>query len=328
MKVGVLMGGPSSEHAISLKSGRGVGDALTRRGWNVHEILIPQELSPEQAQAHVRQAVQGFAIDVVFIALHGPFGEDGTVQQTCEALRVAYTGSDVEASRLGMDKVASRRRFEEMGLIVPKWRLLPTSAIGQLDEHVHALGFPLVVKPTNQGSSIGVSLVRHHGELQDAVELAARYDSRLLLEEFVRGRELTVGMLGDHPLPVVEIQPQHGFFDFTAKYTPGQTVYQAPAKLDTHIAMQVQRAGAIANRALGCRHVSRVDLIFDARNQPVVLEVNTIPGLTPTSLLPKAAACVGISYDELCERMVLMAQASGPKAQIDEDAAVGDAKAH
>ena len=302
------MGGTSAEHAISVKSGQGVVASLTRRGWHVNAILIPQALTLEEASQFARHALQEADADVAFIALHGPFGEDGTVQAVCEELQVAYTGSDAKASRLGLDKVTSRLRFEQAGLRVPRWRLLNPADRASLDGCIAQLGLPVVIKPTSQGSSLGVSIVAHHGELAQALEEAARYDSRVLVEEFIAGRELTVGIVGDEALPLVEIRPMaHRFFDYTAKYTPGETEYLVPAMLDAPLTQRAQAAGLRAHQALGCRHFSRVDLILNQAGEPVILEVNTIPGLTPTSLLPKAAACAGMSYDALCERLVLMA---------------------
>lgn len=309
-RVSVVMGGPSAEHAISLKSGQGVVAALARRGWPVEPVVIPRDLTADAAGRFVRAALEHSGADVVFIALHGPFGEDGTIQQICEDAHLAYTGSGPRASRLGLDKVESRKRFERAGLAVPRWRLIEPQRDDGIDGAVAWLGFPVVVKPTNQGSSIGVSLAVNHGQLYDAMADAARYDARILLEEFVRGREVTVGVVGQEPLPVVEIKPREPFFDYTAKYTPGRTDYVVPAPLDARATRDVQAAGRRAHEALGCRHFSRVDLIVRDSGEPVVLEVNTIPGLTATSLLPKAAACVGCSYDELCERLILMAVSS------------------
>lgn len=307
LRVGVLMGGPSAEHAISLKSGQGVVQALLHRGWPVEAISIPQDLTIEEAIRFARQALERSEIELAFIALHGPFGEDGTIQRLCEELGLAYTGSDVHASRLGLDKVASRRRFEEHGLRVPAWRVVNPAEVRERERIVGTLQFPVVIKPTNQGSSIGVSIVTHPTELPRAIEAAARYDTRILVEEFVRGREVTVGVLGDEALPVIEIQPLTRFFDYTAKYTPGQTRYVVPALLEAQLTRQVQEVGLRAHQALRCRDFSRVDLILNDAHEPIVLEVNTVPGLTATSLLPKAAACVDLSYDELCERVVRMA---------------------
>ena len=308
--VAVLMGGPSGEHEISLKSGHGVAEALMGRGWSVEPVVIPQATSLAAAGEFVKGALRQCRADVAFIALHGSFGEDGTIQRICEELRIAYTGSNPQASSLGMDKVASRRRFEEAGLAIPRWHLIemnaarPTAAIAK---RLKRLSRPLVVKPTQQGSSLGVSIVRQDHELQPALEEAARYGRHILIEEFVSGREMTVGVLGEEPLPIVEIRPSQPFFDFAAKYTAGLTEYVVPAPLRPSVAATVQAAGAAAHRALGCRHLSRADIILTPQGVPVVLEVNTIPGFTPTSLLPKAAACAGLSYEELCEQLVTMA---------------------
>ena len=303
----VLMGGPSAEHDISLKSGQSVVAALMQRGWPVHGVTIPRDLSIPGAIEVVSQMLRQAHPDVVFLALHGPFGEDGTMQQVCDTLQVPYTGSDPEASRLGMDKVASRQRFEQAHLMVPRWRVIEAAQASSVREALGGMSLPLVIKPTNQGSSIGVTRVERREDVLPAIDEAARYDPRVLIETWVQGRELTVGILGEDALPVVEVKPSHPFFDYAAKYAPGQTQYLVPAPLTQEQAQRVQTAGLRAHAALGCRHFSRVDLIMTSEGQPVILEVNTIPGLTAMSLLPKAAACAGLSYDELCERMVLMA---------------------
>ena len=306
----VLMGGPSEEHAVSLKSGSGVVEALTDRQVIADPVVIPQTLTVQEACAFARQALQRTAPDGVFLALHGTFGEDGTMQQVCEDVQLPYTGSDVEASRLGMDKVASRQRFVAAGLAVPQWQAVPSHQAEGLD--VRGWRFPLMVKPSAQGSSIGVSRVAHPDDLPAALREAGRYGPTILIEEFIQGRELTVGVLDGRPLPIVEIRPKHGFFDFAAKYTVGLTEYRVPAALKPHIAARVQEAGRRAYEVIGCRHFSRTDLILNPGNVPVVLELNTIPGLTPTSLLPKAAACAGLSYGELCEQLVQMASRDAP----------------
>lgn len=318
VRMAVLMGGPSAEHDISLKSGQSVVAALTRRGWQVEPLTIPRTLSVEEATDAVPDMLRQAHPEVVFVALHGPFGEDGTIQQVCDALHLPYTGSGPEASRLGMDKVASRRRFEHAGLTVPQWRLLDAASLPARAELCeaggpdpgHLLGdftLPVIVKPTNQGSSIGVTKVERDEELPPAIENAARYDQRVLMEEWIDGREVTVGILGEEALPVVEIQSSRALFDYTAKYTPGQTRYLVPAPLPEEWSARIQTAGLHAHHALGCRHFSRVDMMLTAAGEPVILEVNTIPGLTTMSLLPKAAAHAGISYDALCERMVMLA---------------------
>jgi D-alanine--D-alanine ligase len=304
-RVTVLMGGPSAEHEISLRSGQGVAAALSRRGFRVRPVVIPRNGTADQAQAFAAEALAAQPPDVVFIALHGTFGEDGTVQQLCEDRHVAYVGSDAAASRLGMDKVASRERFQRAGLHVPRSRIVSAPAEDPRD--LSDLSYPLMVKPADQGSSVGISRVEDPAGLPAALREAGRYSRVVLVEEFLAGRELTVSVLGEAALPVVEIRPKHGFFDFAAKYTPGLTEYDVPATLPADAAQAVQAAGRAAHEALGCRHLSRTDVILEPRRGPVILEVNTIPGFTPTSLLPKAAACAGIPYDELCERLVLLA---------------------
>jgi len=320
--VAVLMGGPSDEHAISLKSGHGVEEALSRRGHRVDAVEIPKAIPVDEAVAFARRALQQHSPEVVFIALHGRFGEDGTIQQVCEALHLAYVGSGPEASRVGLDKIASRTRFEQARLAVPRWRVIEPSA-GESLEQVQAWPYPLVVKPSNQGSSLGVSVVQEPAALVGAVAEAAQFGSHVLIEEFIRGREVTVGVLGDEPLPVVEIRPRNHFFDYRAKYTPGLTDYLVPAPLPPRLARAVQAAGLAAHRTLGCRHLSRADLILRDDGVPVLLEVNTIPGFTPLSLLPKAAACLGMDYDTLCEQLVAMACPHTKRGRIAQRSAFG-----
>ena len=312
LKVAVIMGGPSGEHGISLKSGHGVLEALRRRQWTAEPLVIPATVTMQEARELATRALQVMGADAAFIALHGRFGEDGTIQQLCEELHLAYTGSDAAASRLGMNKVASRTRFEAAGLSVPRWRGVETA--GDHPTLPDGLSCPVVVKPISEGSSLGVSIVKQSTQLGQAIAEAGQYGSQVLIEEFVVGRELTVGILDDDSLPIIEIRPHDAFFDFTAKYTPGLTDYLVPAPLNPHVARVVQTAALSAHRALGCRHMSRVDLILTEARIPVLLEINTIPGFTPTSLLPKAAACVGISYEELCERLVKMAYGQTPRA--------------
>ncbi len=314
-RVMVLMGGPSAEHAISLKSGHGVVEALTCRGCVVNPVTVPQDVTTDEALQFVRISVQREHPDVVFLALHGAFGEDGTVQQLCQELGVAYTGSDPAASRLGMDKIASRRRFERAGLRTPAWRVVDAASGEHPQQALGTQRVPVVVKPANQGSSLGVAIVQDVEQLAGAIRDAARFDARILIEEFVQGREVTVGIVAERPLPVVEIQAHRPFFDYAAKYTPGQTTYLVPSTLPASVARRAQQAALTAHGALGCRDFSRVDLIIDRRNRPVVLEVNTIPGLTPTSLLPKAAGCTSLSYDDLCEWITRLALARAEAMQ-------------
>ena len=294
LRVGVLMGGVSSEREVSLRSGAAVLGALAQIGVE----SIPLDVTERDA---VPQIIAAARLECVFIALHGSFGEDGGVQRVLEELRVPYTGSGVRASELAMDKVASRRLFVAAGIPVPTCQVLYRALTS---EHSVALGAPLVVKPAREGSSVGLSMVRQRSELAAALHKAFSFDEAILVEAYIPGREITVGILNDKPLPVVEVVPGNGWYDYESKYTPGKTVYKVPADFAPEIIARAQSLALRAHQCLGCRCFSRVDMIVDEQGVPVVLEVNTIPGLTQTSLLPKAAAAAGISFSELCRGMI------------------------
>ena len=302
--IGILCGGPSSEREISLRSGRAIFEALQGQGLPV--VLLPLSTDPEKIPDQIRAA----RIRCAFIALHGPFGEDGTIQQLLEELQIPYTGSSVEASRYAMDKIFCRLRWIAARLPVP--RGVAVEPIGAA-AHQHELPLPIVVKPAAQGSSFGISIVDRLADLPQAVEEAARYGDRLLLEEYLPGPELTVGILQDLPLPVIQLVPKRRFYDYAAKYTPGMTEYRVPAPLSGEETFRVQQIARRAHEALGCRCFSRVDLILVPGRGPVLLELNTIPGMTATSLLPKAAAAAGIDFPELCRRMLASAVAPPPE---------------
>jgi D-alanine-D-alanine ligase len=289
--VAVLMGGPSAEREVSLKSGAAVLKALQKEGVRATAVDVRGadfELPPDT--------------DVAFLALHGTFGEDGTVQRLLEKAGVAYTGSGAQASALAFDKIAAKDRFLK--------KFVPTPdgfVITDANARTPLFNFPVVVKPARQGSTIGVTLVRRDEDFRAACELALKYDTHVLVESFVQGRELTVGILEDKPLPVVEIVTEAGFFDYRAKYTKGATQYIVPARLTECETLLVQDIGVRAFRALGCGDYGRVDIILGADCNPYVLEVNTLPGMTETSLLPMAAAQEGLAFGELCVRMVELA---------------------
>ncbi len=285
-KVAVLMGGPSAEAEVSLRSGAAVAGALRVAGYAVDEV------NPKTGKLK-------FAADVeaVFIALHGAFGEDGVVQQQLCALKMPYIGSGAEASRRSLDKLLSKRVFEAAGIPTAEYEVL--TAPGP-----HRLPLPLVIKPASEGSSIGLHCVRRKANWDEALRDALAHGNPVLVEKYIPGRELTVGLLGEDPLPVVEIRAPQGWYDYRAKYTKGCTEYLVPAPLT---AKQTARAQELAQRvfhALGCRDLGRVDLRLTPGNQLFVLEMNTIPGFTETSLLPKAAAAAGISFVELCDRIM------------------------
>jgi D-alanine-D-alanine ligase len=246
-------------------------------------------------------------VHVVFIALHGTFGEDGTLQQMLEDSGIAYTGSGPEASAWAFDKITAKGKFKAAGIPTPNCEVFDRTRCDL--KRLALLGFPLVVKPSRQGSSVGISIVQEETHLEEACQIAWQHDHHLLAEKFIAGRELTVGIFDGRALPVIEIQPKHDFFTYEAKYTNGETEYLVPAPLDKGIEAQVKALALRAHDCLGCRDFSRVDLILGENNQLFVLEVNTIPGLTETSLVPKAARAAGIEFKDLCTRMVQMALA-------------------
>lgn len=298
-RIGVMMGGRSSEREISMKSGAAVFAALKSAEFNV----VPLEVQDE-AEKEIRRLIQESAVDVVFVAMHGRFGEDGQLQKMLEKMRIPYTGPRPKASRLAMDKAASRRLFKKAGLCVPKyWRISCIDEARRLKD----LRYPLVVKPSSQGSSIGISFVDSPLCLEDALTGALKLSRSALIEEFIAGREVTVSVFDGKPLPVVEIVPKNQFFDFEAKYEKGLTEYLVPAPLEPSVAERAQSAAATAYRALGCRHLSRVDMIIRDDGSPCVLEVNTIPGMTETSLFPKSAKAAGVGFPELCVRLLQLA---------------------
>lgn len=291
--VGVLAGGISSEREISLLSGTQAFEALRRRGVRARYIDITSA-----EPSFVKNALAG--IDIAFIALHGEFGEDGGIQKILQECAIPYTGSEPQASYAAMDKIASKNIFRANNIATPLWTVV-SSADGI------QCGLPAVVKPYLGGSSLGVSIVRQQEELARAVNDALVYNNKILIEEYVAGRELTVGIFDQQALPVIEIKPTPAYFDFTAKYSDGLVSFEVPAHLNHAVTQRVQDAACRAHQALGCRHFSRVDIILDAADTPCVLEVNTIPGLTSHSLLPLAAHAQGIAFDDLVVRMIEMA---------------------
>jgi D-alanine-D-alanine ligase len=272
-------------------------DALRSRGHDVREL--------DPAAIDVLAYPWG-GVDAAFIALHGPFGEDGTVQSLLDDLAVPYTGSGPAASRLAMDKSASKQRFIAHGLPTPTFQTAHvTEPRATVDGKAAALGFPLVVKPNAQGSSVGVNIVQSQDGLGDALHDAFRFDPLAILETFVPGREMTVAVLERRPLPAIEILPARAFFDYHAKYHDDATGYAFDTDLPPASVRHVEAVAVSAAEALGTTGIVRVDLRLDAQHQPWLLEVNTIPGLTDHSLVPKAAACAGIGFAELCEQLIV-----------------------
>lgn len=298
LTITVMLGGPSAEREVSLRSGSAVARALRELGHRVYELDPRTEdwtLPPDT--------------EVVFLALHGTYGEDGTVQRRLEALGVPYTGCDAEASRIAFDKVLTKQRLQAAGL--------PTARFTVVDRPGASwpLGWqpPVVLKPVCQGSSVGLQFVDRVADWSAALAEAFRYDTRVLVEERIVGREATVGILDDEPLPVVEVRPKRGAYDYINKYTPGATDYFCPAPFDAATTHRIQQTALAAFGAIGGRDYCRVDLIVRPEGEPVVLEINTLPGMTETSLLPKAAAAAGLSYAQLCQRMIDLALKRRPK---------------
>jgi D-alanine-D-alanine ligase len=301
-RVGVLMGGPSSEREISLKSGKAVFAALCAAG--VEAVAI--DIVTDDPQENV-SLLKKYNLDCAFIALHGRFGEDGGIQRILETMHLPFTASGVKASKLAMDKIGSLGVFAQGGLCVPQSQFLEKSTYWKENVLSVKFGFPVVVKPANHGSSIGLSLLENEGQLPAAMELAFKFDEHIIIQEHISGRELTVGILDELALPVIEIISHNKFFDFAAKYQDNLTEYIVPAVLDSRVALEIQQAAKKAHKLLGCYGCSRVDFILTPDGRPYILEVNTIPGMTATSLLPKAAKVLGIDFSRLCLKLLELA---------------------
>lgn len=299
-KVTLLSGGFSAEREVSLKSGAAVKKALLELGYKVQDLDLTLERVPR-----LIDDVTEFGADVVFIALHGPFGEDGTVQGLLEMAGIPYTGSGVLASALAMDKIQSKRMFEFHKIPTPSWVALKGD---DTFEPVFSLGREWVVKPSNQGSTIGISIVKKLDHLPAGVALAFQYSPEILIEKYIAGREITVGVLGDEALDVVEMRPKQGFYDYTAKYTKGMTEYLCPAPIPEGQRENVRALGLKAHQALGCTGATRVDFRLNEAGEAFVLEVNTSPGMTELSLLPMSAVPCGYDYGALVQRIIELAR--------------------
>ncbi len=330
MIVAVLAGGSSSERDVSLVSGAAMARAARNLGHRV-DLIDPADgslldfdsaapVGPRPPQTAVVRPSSGRVIletvlrcarsgaELVINGLHGGAGENGAVQAACELAGLPYTGSGVMASALAMNKVVSKRLFAHDGVPTPSHLFFERSAsFGQMHGEVQRrFHYPVVVKPNGEGSTVGLTIVREERELQSAWNLAAGYGD-VLVEEYIAGREITVSVLGDRALPVIEIKPEGGFYDYEHKYTKGKTTYVCPAEIAAAVAAEVQRHALTAFRVLGCRGYARVDFRLSTDNRPFCLEVNTLPGMTETSLVPKAALAAGIGFDELVDRIIRLA---------------------
>ena len=301
-KIGVLMGGQSSEREVSLKTGEAVYRSLVRSGYDAVAIDVGPALF---------QTMQEQPVEIAFLALHGPGGEDGAIQGFLETLGVPYTGSGVRASAIGMHKVATKTQLAAEGIPVPKGTVVLRGTVSTLGRILSTgkLKLPLVVKPASQGSTIGVTVVRKPSQWKEALRLAHQYDAEAMVEAFIPGHEVTVSLLGGADgtvtgLPAVEIVAPDGFYDFSAKYEKGRTQYLCPAPLSAAITRQIAQLAIKTYQVLGCKGAARVDFRITPKGKPFVLEINTAPGMTETSLLPMAAGKAGLSYDVLTERIL------------------------
>lgn len=330
MKIAVLTGGTSPERDVALASGLQVAGALRERGHAVGVVDLATGFVPPEREAallpggvgreppsieHLRELERGMLAaglgevpvvreaDVVFVALHGGQGENGTVQALLEVIGVPYTGSSPLAAALAMAKGLAKHVLRDAGVLVPEWLMAPQRPA----DVAAAVGYPCIVKPEGEGSSVGLSLVREPRALEDAVALARRYDEDVMIEAYVAGPELTVGILGDTPLPVGEIRPKHELFDYECKYTPGMAEEIFPAAIAPELAARVKDAALRAHRALRLGGYSRIDFRVDAGGGIFCLEANTLPGMTANSLIPKAARAAGMSFPDLCEAICRLA---------------------
>ena len=323
-KVGVLLGGMSAEHDISLMSGNGVLTALRSNGIDAHPFDPAKRLLGELA-------TEGF--DRVFIALHGRYGEDGTIQGALELLGIPYTGSGVMASAVAMDKIFTKRMWLSQGLPTPRHAVLDANSdLRQLPDQ---LGLPLIVKPPHEGSTIGISKVAVASQMAEAYELAARFDEVVLAEEFIAGRELTVSIVEGEDgqpeaLPIIEIVAPDGNYDYQNKYFTDDTRYLCPAPIDAALTQRIQALALEAFTGLGCEGWGRVDFMLrHADDEPFLLEVNTSPGMTGHSLVPMAARAIGVSYEDLCVRVLASARLKTRRAALHDaaDGAAADSQA-
>ena len=295
-KIAVLMGGPGSERDVSMATGQGVVKALRSLGAEVSEVDV------KGADFELPDGTE-----LAFIALHGTFGEDGQVQKILEGRGVAYTGEGVSESELAFDKIRSKEAFRQHDITTPYWQII---TLGQRP----TIPIPFVIKAPRQGSTVGVHIIRNEREVDAAITDASSYDRELLVEKFIPGRELTIGILGEQALPIIEIIPKGGFYDFTNKYpflnpsAGGGAEHVCPANIPEEQTRAIQELALRAHRALGLQVYSRVDIMLHDEGEPSVLEINTIPGMTEASLLPEAAGVAGIGYPELCARIIALSQ--------------------
>lgn len=331
MNIAVLLGGISTERNVSIASGKSVAEALRQNGHNVTlidpafgdncivsekdlTVAANQEVTDDILNTSPRKLLECVnssafdSVDIAFTMLHGKYGEDGVMQALLESRGIRYTGSKVMASALSMDKVRSKLIMSAGGVNSPEWSVLYPNQFGDIERLEHImddLGGHIVVKPNKNGSSVGLTIVENDFDLfMNALKKAALYDSTVLVERYIEGREITAAVLGDQVFPIIEIVPENGWYDYTNKYTKGNTNYYCPAELTNDERDFIQNLAVTTHRLIGCTAYSRIDFRLDEDNVPFCLEINTIPGFTETSLVPMAAQAIGMSYAELCEKII------------------------
>ncbi|HEY8040373.1 MAG TPA: D-alanine--D-alanine ligase [Polyangiaceae bacterium] len=320
-RVGVLMGGWSAEREVSLRTGEGVAAALESRGHHVARIVWGAE------GPGLDELVRAAGVDVIFLALHGRGGEDGCVQGLLELMGIPYTGSGVLASALAMDKLKAKEMFRLHNVPTPPYYVATRADLDDLEEVHGSFGFPAIVKPRREGSSVGLAKAASMAELAEAIDRALAFDETALVERFVRGAEVHVGILDGRVLGAIEVVPRGGLYDYRAKYTAGMTEYIAPPRLPSTRLRGVMNLAERASRALSCTGACRVDLLVTEGENEYVLEVNTLPGMTPTSLLPKIASAAGLDYPDLCEAILDGARLQAGLPRQEERAAASERRA-
>ena len=292
-KIAVLMGGPGEEKDVSLKSGEAIKKALNHNGYDVTSIILDTKLE--------KLVKELLSVDLVFLGLHGNIGENGTIQGFLDALGIIYTGSGPLSSAICMDKNISKIIAKNNGIMTPKWNLCNTAI------HDAKMNYPVIVKPNGQGSTVGLQIAHNESELKPALEYAFNYDNSVLVEKYIKGRELTVMLIDGKAQPVCEIIPSHEFYDYECKYTAGMSKYICPAEIDDNISNYVKKISENLFDLLKCENYSRADFRMDDQNKFWFLEMNTLPGMTDTSLAPMSALAAGISFNELIDKIVMHA---------------------
>ena len=299
MKIAVLFGGASSEKEVSMSTGISIINVLQKK-YKVFPLNWSGKIKDLESQL--------FNVDLVFNALHGGDGENGVIQAYFENHNISYTGSDSKASMLAIDKHLTKLVAQSVDVLTPKWIMLKWSnyqknKIELLNKDSEKFNFPIIVKPSNEGSTVGVSLVKEKSEIDEAISLASNFSSNILVEEYIKGREITVGVLGNKALPIIEIIPESKFYDYSSKYTSNACIYKE-LDLDSSLIRRIQDDSIKIYKNLNCRHYARLDYILDENGNAYFLEINTLPGMTSTSLIPKAAKCAGLDFEKLINTII------------------------